>query len=106
MANLLGAEFTTAGAMRNLVEGQVRGPGFHSNVYNTQWQEAGTGIFSSAFFFVEMFLGSASIVGAMRSRPSLVTRWTVTVFMNASSPRPPVDFDHPPVGNTWLPPVA
>ncbi len=49
---------------------------------------------------------SASIVGARRSRPSLVTRWTVTVFMNVSSPRPPVDFDQPPVGSTWLPPVA
>ena len=43
---------------------------------------------------------SASMVGASRSSPSFVTRWTVTVFMKASSPRPPVDFAHPPVGRT------
>ena len=46
------------------------------------------------------------MVGASLSSPSLVTRWTVTVFMKVSSPSPPVDLAHPPVGSTWLPPVA
>ncbi len=49
---------------------------------------------------------NASMVGARRSSPSLVTRWTVTVFMKPSSPSPPVVLAQPPVGSTWLPPVA
>src|SRR5829696_3709699 len=49
---------------------------------------------------------SASIVGRTRARPSAVRRWTVTAFRNVSIPSPPIARAHPPVGRTWLPPVA
>jgi AraC family transcriptional regulator len=70
MANLLGAEMTAMGAIQNLVEGQARGPGLHSSVYSTRWNEPGTGIFTSAFFFVQMFLGHESVIGATYDRPT------------------------------------
>src|SRR5207248_7469135 len=49
---------------------------------------------------------SASTVGAIRSRPSLVSRCTVIGLRNVSSPSPPTERAHPFVGSTWLPPVA
>src|SRR6266404_7479198 len=49
---------------------------------------------------------SASTVGAIRARPSFVSRWIVSGLRNVSSPSPPTDRAQPPVGSTWLPPVA
>ncbi len=49
---------------------------------------------------------SASTTGRSCASPSAVTRWTVIGRRNVSSPRPPTARAQPPVGRTWLPPVA
>ncbi len=49
---------------------------------------------------------SASTTGRSRASPSAVTRWIVIGRRNVSRPRPPTARAQPPVGSTWLPPVA
>ena len=56
------------------------------------------GMFSAA--------ASASTVGRSAARPFALSRWVVTGFRNVSSPMPPTARARPPVGRTWLPPVA
>src|SRR5207248_3734276 len=51
-------------------------------------------------------VASASTVERMRSSPSRVRRCVVTGLRNVSIPSPPVERAQPPVGSTWLPPVA
>ncbi len=48
----------------------------------------------------------ASTTGRTPARPSGVRRCTVTGLRNVSRPSPPTARARPPVGRTWLPPVA
>lgn len=87
--SLMGVELSAHGALHNVIEGQARGPGFHSNVYSTSWREPGAGIFTSSYFFVEMFLGHETVVGASYDPPKSSSAYRQlgdVVFLTGNAP--------------------